>query len=85
MIKIKNKNLLYKIFNKKIFRIIKYFNILYYRIFIWIYILILIFILINNKNTKNIYNKIIYLKYKYLIHFLFIILLIRLCQKSDLN
>nr|UTS56915.1 hypothetical protein [Haemoproteus lanii] len=83
MIKIKKNNILYKIFNKKIFRIIKYFNILYYRIFLWIYILILIFILINKK--KHIYNKIIYLKYKYLIHFLFIILLLNICQKSELN
>ncbi|CRG98244.1 probable protein, unknown function (apicoplast) [Plasmodium gallinaceum] len=77
-----NNNLLNKILIKKIFRIIKHFNIFYYRLFIWIYIIILIFLLINK---KNIYNKIIYNKYKYLINFLFIILLLNLCQKSDLN
>ncbi|VVF13550.1 hypothetical protein HEP_API04000 (apicoplast) [Hepatocystis sp. ex Piliocolobus tephrosceles] len=79
----KNNNILNKIFIKKIFRIIKYFNIFYYNLFVWIYIIILIFILIN-KNKK--YNKIIINKYnKYLINFLFIILLLNKCQKSDLN
>nr|UTS56824.1 hypothetical protein [Plasmodium sp.] len=70
------------IFNRKIYRIIKYFNLFYYNIFLWIYIIILIFIIKNKK-----YYKIIYYKYKYLINFLFIILLLNknICQKSDLN
>nr|UTS56880.1 hypothetical protein [Plasmodium sp.] len=71
-----------KIFLKKIFRIIKYLNIFYYRLFIWIYIIILIFILLNKQNK---YNFIIYNKYKYLLKFLFILLLLNKCQKSDLN
>nr|UTS56845.1 hypothetical protein [Plasmodium sp. DRC-Itaito] len=68
-----------KFYIKKIFKIIKYFNIIYYRLFIWIYIIILLYILINKKST------IIYNKYKYLLNFLFIILLLNKCQKSDLN
>ncbi|CAD2114624.1 hypothetical protein PVSEL_API_0100110 (apicoplast) [Plasmodium vinckei] len=69
-----NKNL-NKIFNKKIIKIIKYFNVFFYNLFIWIYIIILIYILINKKYFKiiNIYiNNILYI-YKYLINFLFII------------
>nr|UTS56873.1 hypothetical protein [Plasmodium sp.] len=72
-----------KIFIKKIFRIIKYLNIFYYRLFIWIYIIILIFIFINKQYNK--YTFIIYNKYKYLLKFLFILLLLNKCQKSDLN
>nr|QUL61515.1 hypothetical protein [Haemoproteus columbae] len=78
------KILLNKLFFKKIFRIIKYLNIFYYRLFIWIYIIILINILIYTKK-KFLYNKIINKKYKFLIYFLFIILLINQCQKSELN
>nr|UTS56817.1 hypothetical protein [Plasmodium sp.] len=73
--------ILNKIFIKKIYRIIKYFNIYYYNMLNWIYIIILIFIFLINKK----YYKIIYNKYKYLIKFLFIILLLNKCQKSDLN
>ncbi|SCL92458.1 hypothetical protein PCHDS_000545700 [Plasmodium chabaudi adami] len=74
-----NKNL-NKIFNKKIIKIVKYFNLFFYNLFIWIHIIILIYILINKKYFKIIYNV-----YKYLINFLFIILLLNKCQKSDLN
>ncbi|CAD2107685.1 probable protein, unknown function (apicoplast) [Plasmodium vinckei lentum] len=74
-----NKNL-NRIFNKKIIKIIKYFNIFFYNLFIWVYIIILVYILINKKYFKVIYNV-----YKYLINFLFIILLLNKCQKSDLN
>nr|UTS56901.1 hypothetical protein [Plasmodium elongatum] len=83
MIKYKfNKNkILVKFFIKKIFRIIKYFNLFYYRLFIWIYIIILIFIVIINKKKYSIICK----KYKYLFNFLFILLLLNICQKSDLN
>nr|UTS56831.1 hypothetical protein [Plasmodium sp.] len=74
---IKNK-FLNKILQKKILRFIKYFNIYYYNIFFWIYIIIFIFVLINFKCK--------YIKYKkYLLNFLFIILLLNKCQKSDLN
>nr|UTS56838.1 hypothetical protein [Plasmodium sp.] len=71
--------ILNQIFKKKIIRIIKYFNIFYYNIYIWIYIIILVFILFKKKNI------VIYNKYKYLINFLFIILLLNKCQKSNLN
>nr|UTS56866.1 hypothetical protein [Plasmodium chiricahuae] len=80
---IKKNILLQKIFLKKIFKIIKNLNLIYYRFFIWIYIIILIFILINKK--IKLYNTLIFNKYKYLLNFLFILLLLNKCQKSDLN
>ncbi|GAW84760.1 open reading frame 78 (apicoplast) [Plasmodium gonderi] len=82
MFKEKNNNILNKIFIKKIFKIIKYFYMYYNNIYIWIYIIILIFIFINNNKY---FKVIIYKKYKYLLNFLFIILLLNKCQKSDLN
>nr|UTS56929.1 hypothetical protein [Haemoproteus tartakovskyi] len=78
-----NNNYISKNLNKKIIKFINIFIKLSNKIFIWIYILILIYLWLNHKIYK--FKILIFNKYKYIVYFIFNLLLFKICQKSDLN